>query len=78
NHDLPLSSREVLSFDEPKAQPQPLPNFPPLDVCLGNERGLKPPIKPHSPDSFKMKVIFDEKSLEVLRKFPDDDSWRTI
>nr|GEU65582.1 ribonuclease H-like domain-containing protein [Tanacetum cinerariifolium] len=30
NHDLPLSSREVSRFDEPKPQPQPLPNYPPL------------------------------------------------
>ncbi|GJZ29712.1 hypothetical protein Tco_0574359 [Tanacetum coccineum] len=45
--------REVPSFDEPKPQPQPLPNCPPLDVSLGNERGLKP----HSSNSFRMKVI---------------------
>ncbi|GJY30117.1 hypothetical protein Tco_0413612 [Tanacetum coccineum] len=51
NHDLPLSSGEVPS------QPQPLPNYPPLDVSLGSERGLKPPIKPHSIDSFRMKVL---------------------
>ncbi|GKG34768.1 hypothetical protein Tco_0437464, partial [Tanacetum coccineum] len=44
NHDLPLSSREVPSFDKPDPQPQPLPNYPPLDASLGNERGLKPPI----------------------------------
>ncbi|GKC01802.1 hypothetical protein Tco_0987938, partial [Tanacetum coccineum] len=31
NHDIPLSSREVPSFDEPERQPQPLPNSPPLD-----------------------------------------------
>ncbi|GKD86958.1 hypothetical protein Tco_1358112 [Tanacetum coccineum] len=57
NYDIPLISREVLSFNEPKPQLQPLPNCPPLDVSLGNERGLKPPIKPHSPDSFMMKVL---------------------
>ncbi|GJY42361.1 hypothetical protein Tco_0429631 [Tanacetum coccineum] len=57
NYDLPLSSREVPSFDEPEPQPQPLPNYPPLDVSLGSERGLKPPIKPHSLDSFRMKVL---------------------
>ncbi|GKE20427.1 hypothetical protein Tco_1431939 [Tanacetum coccineum] len=57
NHDLPLSSREVPSFDEPEPQTQPLPNYPPLDVSLGSERGLKPPIKPHSVDSFRMKVL---------------------
>nr|GEW69689.1 hypothetical protein [Tanacetum cinerariifolium] len=48
---------EVLSFDEPEPQPQPLPNYPPLDVSLGSERGLKPPIKPHSRASFRMKVL---------------------
>nr|GEZ08583.1 ribonuclease H-like domain-containing protein [Tanacetum cinerariifolium] len=57
NHDLPLSSQEFISFDEPEPQPQPLPNYPPLDVSLGSERGLKPPIKPHSLDSFRMKVL---------------------
>ncbi|GKE03330.1 hypothetical protein Tco_1395348, partial [Tanacetum coccineum] len=57
SHDIPLSSREVPSFDEPEPQPQPLPSCPPLDVSLGKERGLEPPIKPHSPDSFRMKVV---------------------
>ncbi|GKB50210.1 hypothetical protein Tco_0900963 [Tanacetum coccineum] len=57
NHDIPLSSKEVPSFDEPKPQPQPLPNCPSLDVSLGEKRGPEPPIKPHSPDSFRMKVV---------------------
>ncbi|GKE65190.1 hypothetical protein Tco_1519351 [Tanacetum coccineum] len=57
NYDIPLSSREILSFDEPEPQPQPLPNFPSLDASLGNERGPKPPIKPPSPDSFKTKEV---------------------
>ncbi|GKC90140.1 hypothetical protein Tco_1150789 [Tanacetum coccineum] len=57
NHDIPFSSREVPSFDKTKPQPQPLPNCPPLDISLGDKRGLKPPIKPHSPDSFRMKVV---------------------
>nr|GEV91830.1 hypothetical protein [Tanacetum cinerariifolium] len=53
NHDLPLSSMEVSSFDELEPQPQPLPNRPPLDVSLGNKRGLEP----HNPDSFRLKVV---------------------
>nr|GEW11634.1 ribonuclease H-like domain-containing protein [Tanacetum cinerariifolium] len=57
NHDIPLSSKKILSFDETNPQPQPLPNCPPLDINLGDKRGLKPPIKPHSPDSFKMKKL---------------------
>ncbi|GJS08537.1 hypothetical protein Tco_0365333 [Tanacetum coccineum] len=57
NHDIPLSSREVPSFDEPKPQPNPLPNCPSLDVSLGEERGPEPPIKPHSPDGFSMKEV---------------------
>ncbi|GJW42720.1 hypothetical protein Tco_0071519 [Tanacetum coccineum] len=57
NHDIPLSSREVPIFDEPEPQPKPLPNCPSLDASLRNERGLKPPIKPHSPDSFRMKAL---------------------
>ncbi|GKA80746.1 hypothetical protein Tco_0787438 [Tanacetum coccineum] len=57
NHDISLSSREVPSFDEPKPQPQPLHNCPSLDVNLGDERSPEPPIKPLSPDSFRMKVV---------------------
>ncbi|GJT63495.1 hypothetical protein Tco_1007028 [Tanacetum coccineum] len=57
NHNTPLSSREVPSFDKPEPQPQLLPNCPPLDVSLGEERGPEQPIKPHSPDSFRMKEV---------------------
>ncbi|GKB16771.1 hypothetical protein Tco_0850694 [Tanacetum coccineum] len=57
NHDIPLSSREIPNFDEPEPQPQPLPSFPSLDISLREERGPEPPIKPHSPDSFRMKVV---------------------
>ena len=55
NHDLPLSSREFPNVDEPV--PQPLPNLQFLDVSLGDVKGPEPPIKPHSPDSFRMKVV---------------------
>ncbi|GKF09936.1 hypothetical protein Tco_0044160, partial [Tanacetum coccineum] len=55
NDDIPLSFREVPSFDEPKPQPQPLPNCLSLDVSLGDERGPKPPINPLSLNSFRMK-----------------------
>nr|GEV31010.1 putative reverse transcriptase domain-containing protein [Tanacetum cinerariifolium] len=65
NHDLPLSPREVLSFYEPKPQPQPVPKFPSLDVSLGDKRGLKPPIKPHSLNSFRMKVV-DKSTINTL------------
>ncbi|GJZ74079.1 hypothetical protein Tco_0638225 [Tanacetum coccineum] len=57
NHDIPLSFREVPSFDELEPQPNPLPNCPSLDVSLGEERGLRPLIKLNSPDSFRMKVV---------------------
>ncbi|GJX06742.1 hypothetical protein Tco_0194674 [Tanacetum coccineum] len=57
NHDIPISSREVPSFDELEPQPQPLPNCLSLDISLGEERSSEPPIKTHSPDSFRMKVI---------------------
>ncbi|GJZ10974.1 hypothetical protein Tco_0545733 [Tanacetum coccineum] len=56
-HGIPLSSRKVPSFDELEPQPQPLPNFLPLDVNLGDKRGTDPPIKPHSSDSFRMKEM---------------------
>ncbi|GJU31632.1 hypothetical protein Tco_1175221 [Tanacetum coccineum] len=57
NHDIPLSSGKVPIFDESEPQPQPLPNYPSLDASLGNKRGPKPPIKPPSPDSFRMKEV---------------------
>ncbi|GKE62596.1 hypothetical protein Tco_1512963 [Tanacetum coccineum] len=58
NHNTPLSSREVPSFDGP--EPQPLLNSPSLDVSLGDIIGPEPPIKPHSPDSSRMKEMFDD------------------
>nr|GEV69220.1 hypothetical protein [Tanacetum cinerariifolium] len=57
NLDIPIFSREVPSSDETKPQPQTLPNCPPLYISLGDKRGLKPPIKPYSPDSFRIKAI---------------------
>ncbi|GJW78341.1 hypothetical protein Tco_0140023 [Tanacetum coccineum] len=56
-HEGEVTSREVRSFDKSEPQPQPSSNCPPLDTSLGTNRGLKPPIKPQSPDSFKMKVL---------------------
>ncbi|GJZ73919.1 hypothetical protein Tco_0638065 [Tanacetum coccineum] len=55
NYNTPLSSREVPSFDGP--EPQYLLNSPSLDVSLGDVIGPEPPIKPHSPDSSRMKVV---------------------
>nr|GEW23527.1 nuclear export mediator factor NEMF isoform X1 [Tanacetum cinerariifolium] len=52
-----IGAWEIPSFDKPEPQPQTLPNCPPLDASLGTERGLKPPIKPQSPDSFRMNVL---------------------
>ncbi|GKA41053.1 hypothetical protein Tco_0733646 [Tanacetum coccineum] len=56
--------REVPSFNKLKPQPDLLPNCPSLDMSLEEERGPEPPIKPHSLDSFRMKVIFDEEKPE--------------
>ncbi|GJU28660.1 hypothetical protein Tco_1167281 [Tanacetum coccineum] len=60
SHDLFPSSKEFPSVDEP--EPQPLPNLPFLDINLGDKRGPEPKslIKPHSPGSFRVKVIFDK------------------
>nr|GEV90482.1 ribonuclease H-like domain-containing protein [Tanacetum cinerariifolium] len=55
NHNTPLSSREVPSFDGP--EPKPLLNCPSLDVSLGDVIGPEPPIKTHSPDSSRRKVV---------------------
>ncbi|GKD02514.1 hypothetical protein Tco_1177488 [Tanacetum coccineum] len=57
NYDISLSSKEVPSFDEPKPQPRPLPNCPPLGVNIGDKRGTDPPIKLYSPYSFRMNVV---------------------
>nr|GEX30592.1 hypothetical protein [Tanacetum cinerariifolium] len=46
---------EVPSFDGP--EPQPLLNSPSIDLSLEDVIGLEPPIKPHSPDSSRMKVV---------------------
>ncbi|GJY20050.1 hypothetical protein Tco_0392616 [Tanacetum coccineum] len=46
---------KFLVFDGP--EPQPLLNSPSLDVSLGDVIGPEPPIKPHSSDSSKMKVV---------------------
>ncbi|GKC28865.1 hypothetical protein Tco_1036159 [Tanacetum coccineum] len=54
-HDISLSYKKIPSVDEP--EPQPLPNFPSLGVSLGDQRDPKPPIKPYSPDSFRMKAV---------------------
>ncbi|GKB07043.1 hypothetical protein Tco_0835276, partial [Tanacetum coccineum] len=64
NHDIPLSSREVPIFNEPEPQPNPLPSCPSLEVDLGEERGSDPPIKPHSPDSFKIKAV-DKSTINI-------------
>ncbi|GJS64739.1 putative ribonuclease H-like domain-containing protein [Tanacetum coccineum] len=56
NHIIPISYKVVPIFDESEPQPQPLHNFPSLDVSLGEERGPKPTITPHIPDSFRMKL----------------------
>ncbi|GKE51413.1 hypothetical protein Tco_1486569 [Tanacetum coccineum] len=76
NHNTPYSSREVPSFDG--SEPQPLLNSPSLDVSLGDIIGLKPPIKPYSPDSSRMKVV----NYSTTQTPPSphvemfDDDWR--
>ncbi|GJZ23083.1 hypothetical protein Tco_0560542 [Tanacetum coccineum] len=77
NHDIPLSSREIPSIVKPEPQPQPLPNYLSLNVSLGEERGPEPPIKPHSPDSFRMKevdslTINTPPSPQVASSHPED------
>ncbi|GKC70013.1 hypothetical protein Tco_1115896 [Tanacetum coccineum] len=70
NHDIPLSNREVPSFDEPEPQPHPLPNCPSLDMIEDDLeleskevsfllRGLNSTVRPKEVE----KVIFDEKKL---------------
>ncbi|GKD18402.1 hypothetical protein Tco_1207560 [Tanacetum coccineum] len=79
NHDIPLSSREISSFDEPKTQPHPLPNCTPLDVNLGDKKGTNPPNKPHSSNSFRMKVVdkstINTPPLSILASFHPKDMY---
>ncbi|GJR09791.1 hypothetical protein Tco_0792443 [Tanacetum coccineum] len=63
NHNTPISSREVPSFDGP--EPQLLLNSPSLDVRLGDVIGPKPPIKPHNLDSSRIKG-FESKEVSPL------------
>nr|GEV92821.1 hypothetical protein [Tanacetum cinerariifolium] len=75
NHDIPLSYGEIPNFDEP--EPQPLPSCPSLEVELGEERDPEQPIKPLSPDSFRMKevdhlTIHTPSSLYVASFHPKD------
>ncbi|GKB32762.1 hypothetical protein Tco_0872163 [Tanacetum coccineum] len=82
NHNTPLSSREVPSFDGPK--PQPLLNNPSLDASLGEVIGLEPPIKPHSIDDpkrhyrFKPGLLGKSVSLgvDISNWEMFDDDWR--
>ncbi|GJZ56021.1 hypothetical protein Tco_0611214 [Tanacetum coccineum] len=52
NHDTPLSSREIPSFDESEPQPQPFPSFPSLEVGLGEERDIEHPPSNTFPDCY--------------------------
>ncbi|GKD97250.1 hypothetical protein Tco_1381147, partial [Tanacetum coccineum] len=71
NHNTPLSSREVPSFYG--LEPQPLLNSPSLDVSLGDVMSPKPPIKPHSPDSSRIKVV-DYLTTQTLPSPPMENS----
>ncbi|GJR68167.1 hypothetical protein Tco_0014232 [Tanacetum coccineum] len=53
SHALFLSSRRVPSVDE--SEPQPLPNFPSLELNLGDKKGTDSPINPYSLGSFRMR-----------------------
>jgi hypothetical protein len=55
SHNLSLSSREFSSVNDP--EPQPLLNFPSLDLYIRNKKSPDRPINPYSQGSFKMKVI---------------------
>nr|GEW71795.1 ribonuclease H-like domain-containing protein [Tanacetum cinerariifolium] len=43
NQDIPLSYREVSSFDELKPQPMPLADCPSLNISLEDKKGSEPP-----------------------------------
>ncbi|GJS22223.1 hypothetical protein Tco_0450855, partial [Tanacetum coccineum] len=66
NHDIPLSSREIPSIDEPEPQPQPLTNCPSSDISLGEEKGPEPHI---IRIVLGRRLYLMRRSLEVLRKF---------
>ncbi|GJT64216.1 hypothetical protein Tco_1015696, partial [Tanacetum coccineum] len=68
-----MEDKEIPNLDELEPQPQPLPSCPSFDISLIEERGPEPLIKPHSPDSFRIKMIEDDwrlesKEVSLLRK----------
>ena len=66
---LTPSSREFPNVDEPK--PQPLHNFPSLDLFLGDKRGTDPPINQYYPGSSRMKeAIHSPPSPHVAYSHP--------
>nr|GEV43299.1 ribonuclease H-like domain-containing protein [Tanacetum cinerariifolium] len=71
NHDTPLSSRKVPSFDKPEPQPQPLPDCPPLDANIGTERD-----DPERHYGFKTSLLEQSESLDVdfsnIKEIEDD------
>nr|GFA04288.1 ribonuclease H-like domain-containing protein [Tanacetum cinerariifolium] len=70
NHNTPLSSREVPSFDKPDPQPQPLPNCPPLDASLGPKEAS------NHPSNHKVLIVFieaDDQAIQtILLGLPED------
>ncbi|GKC88501.1 zinc finger, CCHC-type containing protein, partial [Tanacetum coccineum] len=48
---------EIMAEENRVKKIEKITSCPSLDIILGEERDPKPPIKPHSPDSFRMKVV---------------------
>nr|GEX35148.1 ribonuclease H-like domain-containing protein [Tanacetum cinerariifolium] len=61
NHNTPLSSREVLSFDKPEHQPQPLPNCTSLNARKSVSLGV---------DISNWEMFDDDWGLESKEVFP--------
>jgi hypothetical protein len=69
SYNLTPSSREFPNVDEP--EPQPLHNFPSLDIFLGDKRGTDPPINQYYLGSFRMKeAIHSPPSPHVAYSHP--------
>nr|GEW12974.1 hypothetical protein [Tanacetum cinerariifolium] len=76
NHEIPLSSREVPSFDEPELQPKPLANCPSLYVIEDDflREGLSLPIKPKELENDRIKethhfsLLHEMELLDIRRR----------
>nr|GEX99856.1 retrovirus-related Pol polyprotein from transposon TNT 1-94 [Tanacetum cinerariifolium] len=87
NHDIPLSFREIPSFDEPEPQPQPLPSFLSLDLPNHQWSRTKVLLLKHTNKSLddnemvEVKVLMalvDDENVAISKEGAQNDEWVQI